>query len=204
MSDLTSALTPERAKYFYDLGLFAEAEFIANALLDEAVCLLGESNIALADKIVTSLLEIGLKLRHLNYIKALCLIEQNNIQQSKSYLEAELQIDPGNDEAKELLRQVIESDSNDSNRPNLLVGPVSNQVLAEAIEAEARKPIEQRNLCILIQPKATGGEYLGEFEKQCNQVISQKDAWSFVKLLRGKMPEALEVYKLTSFNRLGN
>jgi hypothetical protein len=204
MSVSSSALTPERAKYFFDLGLFSEAEFIANALLDQAVSLLGESKINDADNIASELLQVGIKIKHLNYIKAICLIQNNKIQESKSFLESELKIDPSNAEVQDLLRQVIESESSDINKPTLLVGPVSNQILIDAIDSEANKPESERNLYILIQPKEPNGDYLGEFEKQCNQVIAQKNAWNFVKLLRGKMPEALEVYKLTSFNRLGN
>jgi hypothetical protein len=109
-SDLSDelSLTPARVARFQKLGLYNEANYCLNAILDECVDLIGKEKIDLADSVLSELIKLGLSVKHLNYMKALCLISHQKIKESQEFLLNELRIDPYNKDVELLLKQVKE------------------------------------------------------------------------------------------------
>lgn len=101
-----NGLTAERAAYFAGLGLYDEAAFIVNALIDQAVERLSADDVVEAERIIDMILPLDIRLPHIHYIKALCLIERDVLLEAKSHLTEELSIAPDNNEVRSVLDQV--------------------------------------------------------------------------------------------------
>jgi tetratricopeptide (TPR) repeat protein len=174
----------------------------ANRIIDQAVAHLQEQQYDVCLEKLTVVLQTYPHLPHVHYIAGMALSQINKLEEAKYHLLQELRINPENLEVKDLLDQldqeILQSGNNQQYAvkvPDTLVFGVHDEsVISQALNGILDKRSNAK-LIIVFNPDISDGAPLSNFEKNLNQLISEKNAWSQVVLLRGSLPHVCSEYR---------